>query len=418
MVLRAFSGFRRCTTGLRFLRASRELACACLLPLVAVAAAGPAFSAESPLNASVTLSRNSLRAGSTVDVAAWLGNTGDEPMDVELIFGAADSVQLGLVEEQPAASQDAARRVCTIVKNSRLHVAVRPHDVAPLTACLHAKEDVTEGSLSISFTFLGRSRVAGRPRVDVTTVEKSVTLGLLGTEDVGGFSLRLVTLVLPGLILLGLLRFFAVPKVADLNSAEQGAIAVLVSAGLVYTAERLWPPGEPGGVSLTRLAWLCGACVLAGLVAGVPKLVRHLRSLKLVGPEDDVTRVLRKVLPRRGPQPNVEITLQTGERFRGSCLGRTIEGFALIGWFQYRIPQGSPHLDQLRRLANAVSWRALITAGQKRDQECQLRNAVKRLDGQGWVDTDNWIRRWTAVEIQRSVEVGQPEGPPLRLEEI
>jgi hypothetical protein len=440
----------RCNRGRRLPRHAGRT----LLPLAALAAilagmlSGPVLSAaESPMSISMTLAGDSLRSGESIGFSAWLANGGDDPLAVELQFTAPGSVRLGRMEDRPPP----AGRHC---KPWSLPVAppppttgrplpappaeaprglpvatIPPHQVRQLDGCLLAGGTVAEGKLNVAFTFLAAARAGKEMRMYTSTIEKPITLGLLGTEDVGGFSLRLITLVLPGLVLLGLLRirWFLMSAVSDLNAAEHSALAVLISAALVYLAARFFPPTEAGGVDLTRLAGLCAASALlaVGLGSGW-RFIEEAWSARLVQPEDDGIAALRKALPRRWPWPrlpwpdNVQVRHEDKE-YRGSLRARTPDGHALLGWFQLRVPATHPRRDELRddldTLMTLGKWRALLARARKEGLKVEVRNRVRvRAQAADWAYHDSEILRSQATNHER-IAHGDPaySGRPLEV---
>lgn len=384
--------------------------------LVALAAAlcsagvWPALAAEAPptdpeIGATVNLLSESLRAGGAIPVEVWLVNSSPvaasavelrlhSPPALTLAEGGCDRPHAGAVDLGPLGA----------------------HQVLTRSLRLCAADRVVEDDFTLLFVFRYRWAAAEGERESFTAVEKTVRVGLLGTDSPGGFSLRLVALVLPGLLFWMLLRLFRVPVVSGFSSAESAALAVLTSALLVAVLERLTPTGAGPGISLGELGWLCLVGAVPALVAGlgwtVWQEVRRRRALaQIIRSTDPPATVLAKLLAgARPPDRNASLRTEHDE-FLGSMVAASGDGrsYVLVGWFELRpdpAAMGAASRARAGALAEARAAQergdlaALLAAGRRGGMSPALFNAIRRKQADGsWGTTGEAMKLFAADEV-------------------
>ena len=359
---------------------SGEIISAALLVLLsalnpALAAAAPTSPASSPeLAVTVSLEREDLKAGETrVPVRVWLSNPSDAgigPIEVWLV--GPESIHLA----GPPGSPE--------VDHLTLLPSLPPHQDFKGRLWLTVRSQVREGDYNLLFGFRCHTGAGGKD-VNVVAVEKKVQLGVLGTESVGGFSLRLVALLLPGLLFWMVLQLFHAGTALQ-AAFDKGALAVLTSLLLVALVTYRPPRFLAGGMSIEGLLFLCALGAGLGLVAGLlialaRRALRKAAEERIVQPEDSDEETLRKLLalaaggastrafallartllaiPAGGILRNPAIQLKDGRRLSGSLAGPTAEGFVVVG--SYRLATADAALRQeLSALQRQERWSELL----------------------------------------------------------
>jgi hypothetical protein len=211
-----------------------------LLGAAVASAAEP--SAESPLRSTLVLERGSLTADDEVPFELWLANEGTTRVEgLKLHLNGPAFLSLGDGRCAPAANRESVDLG-----------ALAPQQMRGVRLCLRSSSVVEEGDFNLLFILEHRWLDAGKPRSSFVAIEKSVAAGLFGTESVGGVSLRLAALIVPGLLFLGLLQAFRLDLPARVTAVDKAALSVLVSAILIGLATALRPPGTMPGISLSR----------------------------------------------------------------------------------------------------------------------------------------------------------------------
>jgi hypothetical protein len=338
-----------------------------LNPALAAEAPSPASSPE--LAVTVSLEREDLKAGETrVPVRVWLSN----PSDIEI--GPVEAWLVGPKSIHLAGPPDRPE-----VDHLTLLPSLYPHQDYQGRLWLTVRSQVREGDYNLLFGFRYHTGAGGKD-VNVMTVEKKVQLGVLGTESVGGFSLRLVALLLPGLLFWMVLQLFHAGTALQ-AAFDKGALAVLASLLLVALVTRRPPRFLAGGMSIEGLLFLCALGAGLGLVAGLlialaRRALRKATRERIVQPEDGDEETLRKLLalaaggasarafallaiPGGGILRNPEIQLKDGRRLRGSLAGPTAEGFVVVGSYRVATPDKDLR-QQLSALQEEGRWSELL----------------------------------------------------------
>jgi hypothetical protein len=247
---------------------------------------------------------------------------------------------------------------------------------------LRADPVVEEGDFNLLFAVRSTWKEDATVRQSLVAAEKKVQVGLLGTESVGGFSLRLVALILPGLLLWLMLQVYPDPLLKGLATLEKAAFAVLTSSALVALAATFRPTGLARGMSLPRLGLLCLAGALVGLFAGgmawlvewaragwekrQQKRAGEERRARVVQPEDGAEVALGKLLAGGDAElvRNAVVRTLDGEELYGSVLGPAGEGKVLLGWLRIQgaTPGQRALLEPLRKQGR---WAELLQLAQR-----------------------------------------------------
>ncbi len=292
------------------------------------------------------------------------------------------------------------------------------HSLLQRELCLQVG-NVAEADLNLLFVLSFRLPVAGGWAASASTSTQPVQVGLLGTETIGGTSLRLVTFFLPGVILLFMLRLFRVPVVGDLNSTEQGFAAIGVSAVLAALAEAIGPGLRGEHSSSLSLVILCGLGMGLGVALGIfwrlYVWLERLRIEGLVVQKDDTDETIRRKLFAAAKEHNVLIRLKDGIELIGSCSVEAWNGYVLGSWYEVAAPADQHLLQILKENSKAGNWQCMLRSAEQAHLDVTIRNFVlKRAPGQGQLvplsATVVHLRTEELDEVKPTRE-GSPDGP-------
>lgn len=128
----------------------------------------------------------------------------------------------------------------------------------------------TRSARSGSFNLLFSLVYSWGEKTDLAAVEKEVAVDLIGSETILGIPLAFAGFILPGLMLLIVLRWFKLPWAAGLSSEDRLIYSVLISV-----------------IPLGMVSWLSGRVRLPGLVQffnfGQQVTIAHLVGYVLLG---------------------------------------------------------------------------------------------------------------------------------------
>jgi hypothetical protein len=371
----------------------------------------------------VSLGNDALAAGRCLPVDVWLENPAETGFSsVELTVAAPASLRL----EAGDCSPDGRPAPHTSRGAAAAGACREPGGpcipLGPLAAgrvehrrfSLAAGEAVHEGDFQLLFTFRSTWGQGAAERQSLVAVEKKVQIGLLGTESIGGFSLRLVALLLPGLLLGRTLQRLSFPMTANLDSLERTAFAVLSSALLVGLAASYRPIGLADGMSVTRLALLCGAGVTLGLLLGGAhqgverwrkwrqekqrQRAERERRERLVQPGDPPEDALAKLFadPEAKLVHNPMVQDEKGRWLSGTTLGPADGGHVLLGCVNVQVP--AELREDLERLKREGRWAELLAQARQRKLRISA-EPVKIKGDQGWRPWDQekvWLANLTS----------------------
>jgi len=429
---------------------------AAFFPAVLFPAFASAADDHSKPTLNVVVERNELLAGQTIGVTVWVQNPTDSPVkDMRMRLTGPDFVAMGRTDP----SQSGADRCMVPTPIGPLVLG----DVAPLSVldppaalCLRAADSVAERDINLAFSLTYRLDKAPKPETGVIVVEKKLSVGLFGTESVAGVSLRLAAYVVPGLLLLLILRLAKVPGFSALQTAESATLSVLISVllnlvpqGLTKIGPRFVLGAFDTGVSAWQFLIVCAAAVilgiivaiLRGIIVGVRAIVRRRRDRqRIVLPGDDPVTVLAKGLLSTGDPVPVTVLASNQSKYVGSVVAPTADGGgALVGWFELHptddvatalqtslaqwkflkalklaLKYGvNPTADKLRqRLQTLLAQRKFLEAlklAQKYGVNPTAVNLIREIDTAGQLTaTVDTIRRFTRREFVQRIKEPVP----------
>ncbi len=276
--------------------------------LIGILGAQGAWAADTLMvSAAVSLPTKSLKADQQITVPVWLSNGSAEiikSVDVEL--AGASSVHLlsrNACEDQAAISKgwQGILEAAGLKRSSLTDCKEGPKTslgmIAPnrdlkANLCLCLTKEVQEGDYKLLFIFQPSSSTGSTSAV---AVEKEVEIGLFGPQSVGGLSLRLMSLFVPGFIFLWLFPLFWGSTIT--SGIERGVGAVLISAFLLASSYVVSHPGIPGAISVQRLVTL--VLVAAFLAISTGSGLRLLSRCVLAQPTDSLPKSMKKLLRLR-----------------------------------------------------------------------------------------------------------------------
>ena len=307
------------------------------------AAAEPAAAPPTPgLQVEAFLDRDSLRPGGTGHLEVWVVN----PSDLALSRTVLHVVAPPFLELR--------RGSCTGAPLGR-DLALGPMEPRSLLHrhfCVKAGYRIREGETRITLLVEHAWPRADREEgVALLTVEKPVQIGLFGTGEVGGVSIGVIALILPGLLFFQVLRLLGVGWAVSLDAFPMTTLSVVFSVLLQLVTQ--W-----GSEGLTGPVELLGAClvsvILAWIVASSWKAYENRRDTKIAEGESAAT-VLRKLL-RKYPDataPKASLTLADGSRLEGSLAAYTEKGAVILGSYELDLDKLQPDARaEAQRLAN------------------------------------------------------------------
>jgi hypothetical protein len=338
--------------------------------LLLAALGAPQARAEEPSGVSVALSlpSKSLKAGERVTVPVWLTNPSPDPLGVEVELagpGAAHLLSRSACVTPPEG--DAGWRglrnwrepdSCKEGPNARWG-PIAPGKALRADLCLCLSHEVQEEDSSLLFVFRSFKPTGA---VSVTTVGREVELGLFGPQSVGGISLRLMSLFVPGYLFLWLFQLVWGDTVV--TGIERGVGAVLISAVLLTGSYWLSPPGLPGAISMWRLFGLLGTA--AGLAGFAGFGLRRLGQWLLVQSTDSNETAMMKLLRLRKANERLKSVRLVYDLTIDNPKVLLADEKVICGCLMGRIPRGWVILPELRIItkANPVRQQLYARSGQ------------------------------------------------------
>lgn len=377
----------------------------------------------------VVLEQSALLAGKSVNVRVWVSNPTNQSLSrIALRFSGPEFIEIGHPDSNNA-------RICNtelkqpILLSSPMGLAANSVLDPPETLCLKAKQIVEEHDVNIAFSIDYVVAGASPPRSGLIVVEKTLSVGLFGTDSVAGVSLRLASYVVPGLLLMLALRFGALPWIKGLGAAELGTVSVFISVALSLGAERManvdWLSflfrGADSGMSARLFLMLCLITLaVAGGIDVTFYALRQRRRRRVVGQADEDLVALAKALRGTSKYLPAVVTAKDGMRYIGSLSAPTADGgIALFGWFELVLPDGEDTLRQsLSKLLNDRSYlKALALAGEQQEVTLKLASGIRTKAKNGPVtptaEPRHHFRPAEVSQVQRREvdELGKMPGP-------
>jgi hypothetical protein len=365
--------------GLRGMALAIAIYCTLVL-LVCCAVPGAAVAADTPKpDLIITLEENALLAEHWIGLHVWIENPTDQPFsDVQLQLAAPNFIELGEIVRRASGTIDRCQRGAPLIPLGTLgaNAVLQP----PHALCLYATSAVEERDVNLAFSL--DYAVTGPPlRRGVVVVEKQLSVGLFGTDTVAGVSLRLATYLIPGLLLMAVLRFGGIEAIVNLPDTYAAAISVLVSVSMTWLAAN-W--SGITGISARLFLILCMSALGLGVVGNVVRALliawRDSRQARLIGKDDSPVEALAKALhQRRDSVPPVTITTWGGESYAGALSALTQDkGTALLGWFKVDLRQGErpPECRLLLLIQSLFGPGAMHDRVERRLMYCWMRRLV------------------------------------------
>ncbi len=361
---------------------------------VAVATAWPIpIRAEAPSEPKleIALHANSIVANGSIPGKLWLANSSAQPLaGATLHFDGPTPLQLTAVvctessgaeppfdesspdngpktgpgqRLRPTAASEKPREIPATAGRFALG-AVGPTAALSCDFSVRADSEVQEGDFRALFTVVYEWETPDGARATSFVLAKErITVGVFGTDSIGGVSLRLAAYVIPGLLFLMVLRLgwarlsYTDPiasktkghgaqersrEALALTAPEAATLSVVGSVLLTTAASWCVPTTLERGMSPQRFLTLCLIAVAIALAIPVGNRAyrwwRASRSL-ITTEEFDHQRypaILYKALASglwSAAEP-VAVELVSGKELVGSTIGRMTGRLVLIGWFR------------------------------------------------------------------------------------
>jgi hypothetical protein len=398
------------------------LAVCCLVwPLHAAEPTKPAMT--------VILESGEILAGQAIGLDVWIENPTDaKATDVRLRYAGPPFLKIGTWEAanktgmpespkkcltdptwaakqgpEPAAAveQDGAIFLDSIQPRSALNL--------PPRLCLLATSTVEERDWVLGFAVTYTLADAQKPTSGVLLAEKKLSVGLFGTESVGGVSLRLAAYLIPGLLFMMILRLGGYASLTKLEAPEVATLSVLVSVVLFLLVDRNVPfQGISSAVSATAFLTLClAAIVISGILVlircGIEWCQANKRRALVIETGDDRFNALRKALRGAGGDLRpVTIITRDQTKYVGSLVAPTSSGgIVLFGWFGLRPPAGNdPLRNELQQLIDSGQVESALQRAHDANINPQMQDFVRRLSNNGTLEnTTDEMRRFAARDI-------------------
>jgi hypothetical protein len=336
---------------------------------------------------SVVLERSTLLAGQNIPAYVWMANPTDQEITPQgLRLSAPNYIHLGVP------SGDGGFRCNEMSSVSIARLPAKSASGEPVRICLSADRSVEEQDVTVAFS-VGYSAAGGS---DVLLIEKSLSIGLFGTESVAGVSLRLMSLVLPGFLMLLVMRWAKVPYVVDLDSTQLATFAVLTSITLTWGRGFLagahfyqeWFGTTPRGVSSGTFLGTCLVAVgLAVLVSGLVRwrIAKKAGYLTVLNGEDKDTEFLKALRAKKTSGEFCDaVSTKDGAVYVGSASAANEQnGIVLFGWFEMSETTEAASRAELKALID--KRKVLVAANLGRSLNLSLTHAVtgniKQQDG-------------------------------------
>jgi uncharacterized membrane protein YvlD (DUF360 family) len=367
----------------------------------------------------VTLERESLASSDKDVVHLWVANpTGGRLTKLRLHFDAPDFLHLGTLQAGD----------CVAVAGALPLGDLSPYSFHTDTACVRSDKLINEGDFKTLFVLRyawsdSTAALGKRSGESFVVAERTLKLGLLGSETVAGVSLRLMTLVLPGLLFLMILRI-AKSLPGDLSTAENAMFSVLISAALIAIGASLFPD-QLARSSVARLGWLCLAAVVLALIGVLiqRRLAKH-RADEEARPQvtttDDVATALQRVFESAGmPSEPTVIRLRSGEEFVGAVSGTSRGGEkVLLGWFVVTAKNPAQR-DRLEGLLSAGDFGTFFQELRASGLKVELEEPIHQIIGGQPQPTEDTLKLFAASDVAQMLKQPvprAPQRPPLAVE--
>lgn len=316
-----------------------------VLQLVTCVLPGVAASADAPGKPALTviLERNEILAGQTMSFNVWIENaTEARIIDAGLSLFGPTFLKVGTLDTSG---------VCS-TKDTIVLGSVEPGSTLVRNKlCLKADSSIEERDENLGFglSYSLQNVKDNKTTAGALVAEKKLSIGLFGTESVGGVSLRLASYIIPGTLFLMILRLFAPKWKVELGATESVTLSIFISvllfllAALGFPSLQLRFAGIGSSVSAIAFLALCGAAIALAFIAavvlqGLSFIASQWRKARVVQETDSPGRMLRKALRAAGGNFEPVMMTQGDKQFFGSLAVPTYDGGKiLLGWFKLKI---------------------------------------------------------------------------------
>jgi hypothetical protein len=303
----------------------------------------------------VILERNEILAGQTMSFSVWIENATDAKMlNAGLsLFGPA-FLKIGTLDQSGACATKDTIDLGNVEPGSTL---VRNK------LCLQAGSSIEERDENLGFgvSYSLQNQKDNKTTAGALVSEKKLSIGLFGTESVGGVSLRLASYLIPGTLFLMILRLFAPKWKIELGVTESVTLSIFISVFLFFLAAFGFPSlqlrfaGIGSSVSAITFLTLCGIAMALAFIAvavlrGSSVIATRWRNARIVQENDSLVTIIRKAV--RAAEGNFDPVMMSadGKQFFGSLAVPTSNGGKiLLGWFKLKVAND-------RRRSNAEGW--------------------------------------------------------------
>jgi hypothetical protein len=292
----------------------------------------------------VILERNEILAGQTMSFSVWIENaTEAKIINAALSLFGPTFLKIGTLDQSGTCSTKDTIDLGNVDPGST---------VARNKLCLQAESSIEERdeNLGFSVSYSLQNLKDNKTTAGGLVSEKKVSLGLFGTESIGGVSLRLASYIIPGTLFLMILRLFAPKWKTELGATESVTLSVFISVLLFFLAALVFPSlhlrfaGIGSTVSAIAFLTLCGIAIALAFIGvavlqDIASKEAQRRNALVVQENDRVGPIIQKAL--RAANGNFDPVMITagGREYVGSLAVPTSGGGKiLLGWFRLRVP--------------------------------------------------------------------------------
>jgi hypothetical protein len=292
----------------------------------------------------VILERNEILAGQTMSFSVWIENATEAKMiNAALSLFGPPFLKIGTLDQSGTCSTKDTIDLGNVDPGSTL---VRNK------LCLQAGSSIEERDENLGFgvSYSLQNLKDNKTTAGALVSEKKLSIGLFGTESVGGVSLRLASYLIPGTLFLMILRLFAPKWKIELGATESVTLSIFISVFLFFFAAFGFPSlqlrfaGVGSSVSAIAFLTLCGIAIALAIIAavvlqGISFIGTQRRDARIVQQNDNLATIIQKAL--RAADGNFGPVMMTagGKEFFGSLAVPTSDGGKiLLGWFQLKVP--------------------------------------------------------------------------------
>ena len=381
----------------------------------------------------IMLERGEILAGQTIGMHVWIENpTDSDAAEIRFRYTGPSFLHLGIFDPGKKCHTDpnwppsqGAEPRDAIESDGAIYLGFIPSRAMlepPSHLCLRADSNVEEQDVSLGLSLTYMLTKSGQRTPGFLLAEKKLSVGLFGTGSVGGVSLRLAAYVVPGLLLMMILRLGGIAWVKELAATEVATLSVIASVALFLLASQLSRfdttfAGIGSAVSAALFLVMCAAAVgFSGLTVLVLRWIKSCQANKakalLIETTDNAPTVFAKAL--RGSDADfrpVTVITRNQERWVGSLMAPTSKGgIALVGWFQLKPKAGDPTRADLDRMVDEGRFLEALERARQLGLKPEMQNPVRKLEEDGTLQlTTDLVRRFLARDILESSK-GDVEG--------